>query len=144
MSRNLSPEHPSTPPVGSRFERGCATFEHVFGLPAKTFLDALADVSPDFARHVMEWEFADVYSRPALSLRERELVVLAACAALGATGQGPLRLHVGAALRSGLTQEAIVETFIQVGFAAGMPAALLAMQTAKDVFASVVSAEPRA
>ncbi len=46
MSRNLSPEHPSAPSVGGRFERGCATFEHVFGLPAKTFLDALADVMP--------------------------------------------------------------------------------------------------
>ena len=51
MSRSLSPAHPLAPPVGSRFDRRCATFEHVFGLPAKTFLDALAEISPDFARH---------------------------------------------------------------------------------------------
>ncbi|WP_146014125.1 carboxymuconolactone decarboxylase family protein [Trinickia dabaoshanensis] len=56
----------------------------------------------------------------------------------------PSRLHVGAALRLGLTRGAIVETFIRVGFTAGIPAALLAIQTAKDVFASVASTEPGA
>ncbi len=126
----------STPtPSPSRFEQGCATFESVFGFPAQGFLDTLADVSPDFGRFVMEWEFADAYGGQALSLRERELVVLAACAALGATGQGPLELHVAAAQRAGLSRAAIAEAFIQVGFAAGMPAALMALRTASAAFA---------
>ncbi len=111
-------------------------FEQVFGFPAQTFLDSLEAISPDFARYIMEWEFADAYSRTALSRRERELVVLAACAALGATGAGPLKLHIDAARRVGIDKDTIAEIFIQVGFAAGIPAALNAMQIAQGVFAA--------
>ena len=128
---STSSSHPD-----GRFSRGCAMFQQVFGFPAQTFLDSLEAISPDFARYIMEWEFADTYSRTALNPRERELVVLAACAALGATGAGPLKLHIEAARRVGIDKDTIAEIFIQVGFAAGVPAALNAMQIAQGVFAA--------
>ena len=36
-------------------------------------MDALADISPDFARLLIEFPFGDIYTRPGLSLREHEL-----------------------------------------------------------------------
>ena len=88
-------------------------FEQVFGFPAQTFLDSLEAISPDFARYIMEWEFADTYSRTALNPRERELVVLAACAALGATGAGPLKLHIEAARRLFAMSQPISGTIVE-------------------------------
>jgi hypothetical protein len=45
MPRNVSPEHPSAPAAGSRFDRGCAAFRQAFGLSAETLLDVPASVT---------------------------------------------------------------------------------------------------
>src|SRR3546814_12119433 len=68
-----------------RFARGSATFAAVTGIPTEAFLDEFKDSSPDFGRYAIEWGFGDVYSRTDLDLKTRELVIIAAGAALGAT-----------------------------------------------------------
>lgn len=117
-----------------RLALGSQTFEKVMGIPAKAFVDGLAPSEPDFARLILEWEFGDGYNRNGLDLRTRELVIIGACAVLGATGVPAVRMHIGAALRAGATRREITEVLIQVGFAAGLPAALGAMTAAGEVF----------
>jgi 4-carboxymuconolactone decarboxylase len=117
-----------------RLALGSRTFESVMGAPAGGFVDGLAASEPDFARLILEWEFGDAYNRPGLDLKTRELVVVAACAALGATGLSAVRMHIPAALRAGATRQEITQVLIQVGFAAGLPAALGAMVAAGEVF----------
>src|SRR3546814_11093010 len=73
-----------------RFARGSATFAAVTGIPTEAFLDEFKDSSPDFGRYAIEWGFGDVYSRTDLDLKTRELVIIAAGAALGEIG----RAHV--------------------------------------------------
>jgi 4-carboxymuconolactone decarboxylase len=73
----------------------------------------------------------------AFNLRTRELVVIGACAALGAAGVGAVRMHIGAALRVRATNREITEVLIQVGFAAGLPVGLGAMAAAGEVFAEL-------
>ena len=85
----------------------------------------------------MEWEFADVYGSSSLDLKTRETIMIAACAALGATAAPILKLRIGSALRAGVSREEIIDICVQVGIAAGLPAALAAIQTAGSVFASV-------
>ena len=90
---------------------------------------------------ILEWEFADVYSRDTIDSKTREIVILAACAALGATGADAVKLHVKAALRAGVTREQIAEILMQVGFAAGLPAALCAIGAVKAAFAEMDSSD---
>ena len=96
-------------------------------------IESLADISPDLARYTIEYPFADVYARPGLSLRDREIATIAALTAMGnATPQ--LKAHIQAGLNVGLTEEEIKEVIIQMSVYAGFPSALNGMQTAKEVF----------
>jgi 4-carboxymuconolactone decarboxylase len=112
-------------------------FERSIGGSAQAFIDGIAAVAPDFGPLILEWEFADVYSRDTIDLKTREIVILAACAALGATGADAVKLHVKAALRARVTREQIAEILMQVGFAAGLPAALCAIGAVKAAFAEM-------
>ena len=46
-------------------------------------VDSLADIAPEFAKCLIEFPFGDIYSRPGLDLRTRELVTIAALTAMG-------------------------------------------------------------
>jgi 4-carboxymuconolactone decarboxylase len=96
---------------------------------------SLADIAPDFARYLIEFPFGDIYSRPGLDLRSREIAVVAALTALGnATPQ--LKVHLQAALNVGVTREEIVEVLMQMAVYAGFPAALNGLAAAREVFTS--------
>lgn len=127
---------PSTGLSDQRYVAGQVAFEQITGLPATAFLDGLKDLAPAFGRFVMEWEFADVYGQTSLDLRTRELIMVAVCAALGATAAPILKLRLGSALRAGVSRQELIDTCIQVGLPAGLPAALAAIQMAGEVFAA--------
>ncbi len=75
---------------------------------------------------------ADIYSRPGLSLRDREIAAIASLAAMGhATPQ--LKVHIESGLNVGLTREEITEILMQMAVHAGFPAALNGLFAAKDV-----------
>ncbi len=97
-------------------------------------LAALADVAPDLARYTIEFPFGDIYRRPGLDLKSRELATVAALTALG-NAQPQLAVHLHAALNVGCSQAELVEVIIQMAVYAGFPAALNGMFTAKQVFA---------
>jgi len=98
-------------------------------------VNQLADIAPDFARYIVEFPFGDIYTRPGLDLRQREIATIAALAALGnATLQ--LKVHIEAGLNVGLSRDEIVEVLIQMAVYAGFPAALNGLFAAKDVFAA--------
>jgi 4-carboxymuconolactone decarboxylase len=118
----------------TRYQRGWERLKEVDGCAGERVVAALADVCPDLGRYIIEFGFGDVYSRPGLSLRERELVTIGALAALG-NAAPQLKVHVAAGLHVGLTQEEILEALIQVSLYAGFPAALNGVFAAQDVFA---------
>ncbi len=124
----------SDPILSDRLAQGRATFEASMGIPAQDFIDGFSGIAPDFGEMILRWEFADTYSRKALDLKTREIVIIAACAALGATGADSVRLHTVAALRAGATKSEIGEVLMQVGFAAGLPSAIAGLMAAKDGF----------
>ncbi len=94
---------------------------------------ALADIAPDFATYLFEFPFGDIYSRTGLGLREREIVTIAALAAMG-NAAPQLKVHVEAGLNVGLAREEIVEILMQMAVYAGFPAALNGLFAAKEVF----------
>ncbi|MEW9897823.1 carboxymuconolactone decarboxylase family protein [Chitinivorax sp. PXF-14] len=118
----------------SRYQRGLAALSAIDGEAGERVIAALADIAPDFATYLIEFPFGDIYSRPALGLREREIATVAALTAMGnATPQ--LKVHLHAALNVGLSRQEIVEILMQMAVYAGFPAALNGLFAAKEVFA---------
>ncbi|MTW12654.1 carboxymuconolactone decarboxylase family protein [Pseudoduganella eburnea] len=118
----------------NRYERGLAKLREIDGEIGERVVESLAGIAPDFARYLVEFPFGDIYSRPGLDLRSREIAVVAALTAMGnATPQ--LKVHIQAALNVGVTREEVVETIMQMAVYAGFPAALNGLMAAKEVFA---------
>lgn len=115
------------------FRRGLEKLKEVDGEDGLKALERLEGVSPDLARYVVEFAFGEVYSRPGLELRLREVAAVAALTALG-NARPQLKTHLRAALRVGVTKEEVVEVIIQMAAYAGFPAALNAMYSAREVF----------
>ena len=116
-------------------ERGKRALARIDGEAGQNVIAALADIAPDFATYVFEFSFGDIYSRPGLSVRDREIAAIASLAAMGnATPQ--LKVHIEAGLNVGLTHEEITEILMQMAVYAGFPAAVNGLFAAKEVFAA--------
>ena len=121
--------------TSTRYEQGLAKLREVDGHIGEQIVANLADIAPDFARYLIEFPFGDIYNRPGLDLKSREIAVVAALTALGnATPQ--LKVHIQGALNVGCTRDEIVETIMQMAVYAGFPAALNGLAAAKEVFAT--------
>jgi 4-carboxymuconolactone decarboxylase len=116
-----------------RYQRGLDKLAEIDGQQGQKVIDSLADIAPDFAQYLIEFPFGDIYSRPGLDLRTRELTTVAALTALG-NAATQLKVHLHAALNVGCSREEIVETIMQMAVYAGFPAALNGLFVAKDVF----------
>jgi 4-carboxymuconolactone decarboxylase len=117
-----------------RYETGLAMLRRVDGKGGETVVESLKDIAPDFARYLVEFPFGDIYARPGLDLKSREIAVVAALTALGNAGP-QLKVHLAAALHVGCTREEILEVIMQMAVYAGFPAALNGLSAAKAVFA---------
>ncbi|HYB12766.1 MAG TPA: carboxymuconolactone decarboxylase family protein [Myxococcota bacterium] len=118
-----------------RRERGVAAFENVMGfkppsLPGDVFLDATLD-------HL----FAELWTRPGLSVRDRRIVTLTVLICLG--HEATLKLHLGAALRTGqLTEAEIDELVLHVAHYGGWPVAAVASQVVRELRAERKARQP--
>ncbi|SEB30451.1 carboxymuconolactone decarboxylase family protein [Streptomyces melanosporofaciens] len=116
-----------------RFEHGTEVLRRVDGEGGQKVIDSLADVSPELGHQVVSWAFGEMYDRPGLAPRDRQLVTLGMLTALGGC-EPQLEVHINAALNVGLTPEQIVEAFLHSAVYCGMPRALNATFVAKRVF----------
>ena len=121
----MTNEHQTTSKQ-TRLERGKRALADIDGQAGQNVIDALADIAPDFATYLFEFPFGDIYSRPGLSLRDRELATIAALGAMG-TATPQLKVHIEAGLNVGLSKEEITEILMQLAVYAGFPAALLSL-----------------
>jgi 4-carboxymuconolactone decarboxylase len=92
-------------------------------------LPGLEQLAPGFADWIATALFGGTYLREGLSLRDRQLVNLAALTALG--GVDPqLTGHVKTSLRLGMTRQQIVEVFVHLAPYIGVPKALAGLRVA--------------
>jgi 4-carboxymuconolactone decarboxylase len=117
-----------------RYLRGWAKLKEVDGQAGENVIKSLRDIAPDFARLLIEFPFGDIYSRPGLDLKTRELAVVAALTAMG-NAAPQLKVHIQGALNVGCSNQEIVEVIMQMAVYAGFPAALNGLFAAKEVFA---------
>ena len=119
--------------TSERYERGWEKLKEVDGEAGEKVIESLKDIAPDLGRYTIEFPFGDIYSRPGLGLRSREIAVVSALTALG-TAAPQLKVHIHGALNVGVTREEVVEIIIMMAVYAGFPAALNGMAAAKEVF----------
>lgn len=115
--------------------KGREWFQRVMGFPAPNLEgDAFLDTTLD---HL----FAKVWSRPALGVKERRIATLVVLMCLG--HEPTLRLHLGAALRTGqLTDAELDELVLHVAHYAGWPVAAVASQVVRAMRAERTGAKP--
>jgi len=112
-----------------RYERGRRRFLEVHDEKALTAVEGLGDLG----RAIVEFAYGDVYTREALSLRDREIAAVAALVATGRSSQIPQ--HLRASLKAGLSPDELGEVILQTATIAGFPPAMNAMSTLKSVLA---------
>ncbi len=117
-----------------RYEHGLKTLQQIDGEAGQKVIGSLADVSPELGRQVVAWAFGDIYARPGLPPRDRQLITLGALTALGGC-EPQLDVHINGALNVGITPAEIAEALLHAAVYCGMPRALNATFVAKKVFA---------
>lgn len=116
-----------------RYQRGWDRLKEIDGEAGERAIESLKDIAPDFARLLIEFPFGDIYSRPGLDLKSREIAVVAALTALG-NAAPQLKAHIQFALNVGCTEQEVIEVIMQMAVYAGFPASLNGLFAAKEVF----------
>jgi len=118
------------------YDRGLEIRKSVLGAE---FVENAINSADDFNRPlqelVTEYCWGAVWGREGLSKKERSMLNLAMISALNRPHE--LKVHVAGALTNGLTREQIREVFMQVAIYCGVPAAVDAFRTAREVFAQI-------
>jgi 4-carboxymuconolactone decarboxylase len=118
----------------TRYQRGRKIMENAYGVEATDQTVAFLDeISKDYSQYLVEACFGDVYGRPALDQRAREMINIVAIIALGGLEE-QLARHVAAALDQGASVEQITETIFHLTLIVGHPKANAGFGVAKQVF----------
>ncbi|MDY0042873.1 MAG: carboxymuconolactone decarboxylase family protein [Desulforhabdus sp.] len=92
------------------------------------------EFDPELAKQLSLFITGNLYSRQVLPLAQRQVVAVAALAALQKTDE--LKIHVHGALNVGVSVEELTETIFLVGVYAGFPAVNAALAALKEVLIS--------
>ncbi len=119
---------------GDAYDAGFRKLEEIVGTQsAEAALKAFDDLDPDIGRYLAEFVYGDLYARPSLDLKTRQLCTVAALTALGSY-KPHLKTHIAGALNVGATPAEVIETILQMAAYAGFPAATTGLAAAREVF----------
>ena len=116
----------------TRNEKGKEVLESIQERPIEEIFEGLEDIAPDMSRFVVEFPYAEIYTRSEVDLKTRELCTVAALTVLGTVPQ--LKDHINAALNVGNSPKEVVEIIMQMSAYAGFPKAINGVVAAKEVF----------
>lgn len=115
------PQHDiDSPNNTARRRHGESVLSKIDGHQGEAVVDSLADINPALGHHVAAFVFGDIYDRPGLDARSRQLVTLGILTALGGC-EPQLKVHIGAALNVGVSREEITEALLHAAAFCGFP-----------------------
>lgn len=119
------------------FARGMELLEH---MGRETTMKDHKRLSEDLYRYSVGFLFGEIWQRPGLSLRDRQMITLAANVAMSRpTG---MHSHFRSARQIGMTHEEIMEVIIHVGMYTGWPCMSHAVKQYIEVLDEKDSAKP--
>ncbi|MBV7483394.1 carboxymuconolactone decarboxylase family protein [Bordetella sp. BOR01] len=110
----------------ARAQRGAEVIRELNKGKTQPNLEDMRREFPFLAEATEAYALGDVWSRPGLDNRTRQLAAVAAMAALGETGM--MRVHAGYALNIGVSEDELKEVIYMVTVPAGFPRAIAASQ----------------
>lgn len=117
------------------FRKGREMRRRLFGDASVERLDQADDFSAPLENFVTKACFGDTWTREGLTVRERSLITLAVCAALGRNV--PVKRMTKCAVDAGATKEDIRETLLQttlyIGVAGGVESWMHAAEALKEI-----------
>jgi 4-carboxymuconolactone decarboxylase len=119
---------------GERYQLGVQLRREIFG---DKYVDQQMRIADAYSRpwqdYVNEFVWGGIWGRPGLPRKTRSLLNLAMLAVLNMPHE--LKLHIRGALVNGVTQEEIVEVFLQAAMYGGAPKGVQAFSAMHEVFA---------
>lgn len=116
----------------TRYEKGKEVLESIQQRKVEEIFEGIEDIAPDMSRFVVEFPYAEIYTRDEVDLKTRELCTVVALTVLGTIPQ--LKDHINAALNVGNSPSEIVEIIMQMSAYAGFPKSINGVAAAKEVF----------
>lgn len=128
----LVPDAALAQTTDERRERGAAVIHSLNNGMTQPTLEGMRRDFPFLAEATEAYALGDVWSRPGLDNRTRQLAAVAAFAVIGETAF--LRVHAGYALNIGVSEEELKEIIYMVTVLAGFPKAIAASRVLSQLF----------
>jgi 4-carboxymuconolactone decarboxylase len=115
----------------ARYRRGLHALNQISKASGEAVVKSFEDIAPDLGRYIVEFSYGDVFSRPNLDLKTRELATVSALTGVNTTAtELPLKVHINGALNVGANRQEIIEAMMHmipyVGFVKVQQAVALA------------------
>lgn len=137
LSLAATPAIPTAPALADtreeRLQRGEAVISSLNAGAPQPALEAMRRDFPFLAEATQAYALGDVWARPGLDVRTRQLAAVAAFASLGLPAF--LKIHAGYALNAGVSEAELKEVVYLVTVTAGFPRAITAAQALTELFA---------
>ena len=117
-----------------RLRRGDAVVRSLNNDVPQPTLERMRQEFPFLAEATQAYALGDMWSRPGLDNRTRQLAAVAVFAAMGETAF--MRIHAGYALNIGVSEAELKEIIYMVTVPAGFPRAIAASQALAELFAA--------
>ncbi|TIO08503.1 carboxymuconolactone decarboxylase family protein [Mesorhizobium sp.] len=116
-----------------RLQRGDAVVRSLNNGAPQPTLERMRQEFPFLAEATQGYALGDVWSRPGLDNRTRQLAAVAAFASIGEPAF--MKIHAGYALNIGVSESELKEVIYMVTVPAGFPRAIAASQALSELFA---------
>jgi 4-carboxymuconolactone decarboxylase len=120
-------------PVKERLERGDAVVRSLNNGAPQPVLERMRREFPFLAEATQGYALGEVWSRPGLDNRTRQLAAVATFAAMGEPAF--MKVHAGYALNIGVSEDELKEIVYLTTVTAGFPRAIAASQALSELFA---------
>ncbi|HLB94140.1 MAG TPA: carboxymuconolactone decarboxylase family protein [Candidatus Babeliales bacterium] len=114
-------------------KRGMQRFQEILGQDALATISRFQKISPDFANYIINFGYAELYSRGVLSDKSLEIIAVSSLISQGNFGTA-LKAHIGGMLNVGWTEQEIMEVIVVLIGYVGFPTTVEAIKVAHEVF----------
>lgn len=119
----------------TKYEIGLKRLQDILGVNAVETVKKFEEISPDFAKYVVEFAYGELYERKGIEDKTREVAAVACLIGQGNTGF-PLRAHLKGMINVGWSKAEIIEVLLFLVAYVGFPPIVDSLNIVKEIFES--------